>query len=220
MTNEELKQFILKEKIVVILRKIPYAKIRPVCEALLKGGVHAAEITFNQSSLDPIVEFETSINIMKEVVKDQMVLGAGTVLTKEQVDACKRLGAGFIISPNTNVDLIHYVKEQGLVSIPGAMTPSEIVTAYEAGADIVKVFPINDLGVGYLKSLRAPLSHIPMMATGGVVADNIQAYAKAGADCFGISSSIVSNELLEKEDYEEIENRAKCTRKLLLQNSN
>lgn len=210
MDNQQLIQSILEQKIIVILRNVPVNQVKPVCEALYDGGIRFVEVTFNQASLNPIVEYETSINILKEVMGERMIFGAGTVLNKDQVDACKRLGGRFIISPNANLDVIRYTKEQEMVSIPGAMTPTEVVAAYEAGADIVKVFPAGDLGPGYLKSLKAPLSHIPMMATGGVSEKNIPDFLKAGADGFGISSSIVNGKLLKEQAYDEIRRLAKA----------
>ena len=133
-----------------------------------------------------------------------MEIGAGTVLTERQVELTKAAGGGFIISPDTNVDVIRHTCELGLVSIPGALTPSEITAAHRAGANFVKLFPVTDLGTSYIKNVRAPLSHIPMLAVGGITVQNAKEYLQAGACGLGIGSSITNKQMIASNDFDGI----------------
>jgi 2-dehydro-3-deoxyphosphogluconate aldolase/(4S)-4-hydroxy-2-oxoglutarate aldolase len=134
-----------------------------------------------------------------------MLIGAGTVLNEEQVNLTAEAGGGFIISPDINEAVIRRTVARGLVSIPGALTPSEITSAHRAGADFVKLFPIADLGINYVKSVRAPLSHIRLLAVGGINTQNISDYLKAGVCGFGIGSNIIDKEMLQRGDFKGIE---------------
>jgi 2-dehydro-3-deoxyphosphogluconate aldolase/(4S)-4-hydroxy-2-oxoglutarate aldolase len=116
----------------------------------------------------------------------------------------KKAGAKFIITPNTNPDLIRKVKVYGLVSIPGAFTPSEIETAWEAGADMVKVFPAGNLGPSYIKAVKAPLSHIPLMAVGGVNEKNTADFIAAGCCGVGVGGNLVNKNRIENDEWDKI----------------
>ena len=133
-----------------------------------------------------------------------MYIGAGTVLTPEQVRLTAEAGGAFIISPNTKQAVIEETKRLGLVSMPGAYTPSEIEDAHEYGADFVKLFPATSLGADYVKAVKAPLSHIRLLAVGGIDLNNIKDYLRAGACGFGMSSNIVDKKLLNEENYKGI----------------
>src|SRR4030065_1995848 len=126
------------------------------------------EISFNQADPDCIHKTSKAIALLEKEMGGDIMLGAGTVLNIAQVDAAITGGARYIVSPNTDEKVICYSKQKGLVSIPGAMTPSEMVNAYNYGADYVKVFPISDLELMYMKSVMSPLNHINFIATGGV----------------------------------------------------
>jgi 2-dehydro-3-deoxyphosphogluconate aldolase/(4S)-4-hydroxy-2-oxoglutarate aldolase len=139
-----------------------------------------------------------------------MLIGAGTVLTEKQVELTKNAGGKFIISPDTCPEVIKETKKLGLVSIPGAFTPSEAVIAHKAGADFVKLFPITSMGPKYLKDIKAPLSHIRFLAVGGINADNITEYLSVGACGVGIGSDIANKKLIEANDFAAIEENAKC----------
>ena len=140
---------------------------------------------------------------------NRMLIGAGTVLTKKQVELTKQAGGSFIISPNTNSSIIKYTIANEMVSIPGALTPSEVELAYEYGADFVKLFPVTSLGINYVKAIRAPLSHIPLLAVGGIDLYNIKDYFKAGICGIGIGSNIVDKKLLAKNDWDGITDLAR-----------
>ena len=192
---------ILKEKIVVIVRGIDSDKIIPLAEAMYEGGIRALEITYNASNMDENAQVAGNIKKLTEHFGDKMVIGAGTVLTTEQVELTKAAGGAFIISPNVNKKVIERTCELDMVSIPGALTPTESVDAYEAGADFVKLFPITSLGSSYVKAMKAPLSHIRFLGVGGIDENNMQEYLKAGVCGFGIGSNIVNKKLLDSEDY-------------------
>ena len=133
-----------------------------------------------------------------------MCIGAGTVMTLEQADEAKRAGADFALAPDTNVNVIRHVVGLGMVSVPGAMTPSEIAAAYEAGAGIVKLFPAGDLGLDYVKAIRGPINHVPLMAVGGVDLDNVRKFLDNGFTSVGIGSNIVRNDLIEAGEFQKI----------------
>ena len=133
-----------------------------------------------------------------------MYIGAGTVLTREQVRLTKEAGGLFIISPNVDEAVIRETCALGLVSMPGALTPTEICNAHSFGADFVKLFPAGDMGVGYVKSVKAPLSHIKMLAVGGINEKTIASYLRTGVCGFGIGSNIVSKKMVDENDYQGI----------------
>ena len=151
--------------------------------------------------MDENAQVAGNIKKLTEHFGDKMVIGAGTVLTTEQVELTKAAGGAFIISPNVNKKVIERTCELDMVSIPGALTPTESVDAYEAGADFVKLFPITSLGSSYVKAMKAPLSHIRFLGVGGIDENNMQEYLKAGVCGFGIGSNIVNKKLLDSEDY-------------------
>ena len=165
----------------------------PVVHALYEGGIRAVEITLNSANALALIE-----QVAAEI-NDSMLVGAGTVLNAKQAEAAINAGAQFIISPCLDIATIQYTKAKNKVSIPGAYTATEIVQAYNAGADIVKVFPAQS--PQYIKDMRAPLGHIPMMPTGGVSIDNIRAFAQAGACAFGIGTALVNNRQPVTEGY-------------------
>lgn len=184
---------IFKHKIVAIIRGAQPGNVIDIVHALHAGGIHAVEITLNSGD---------ALRVIKEVVlavKDSMLIGAGTVLNASSAIAAIDAGAQFIISPSLDIDTISVTKAKNIVSIPGAYTATEILKAHEAGADIVKVFPAS--GPQYIKDIRGPLSHIPLMPTGGIHISNIRAFRDAGAVAFGIGSSLVNTSQPFTKDY-------------------
>ena len=129
-------------------------------------------------------------------------------MTIEQAKAARTAGADFALAPNVDVDVIHAIKTLDMVAVPGAFTPSEIATAYNAGADIVKVFPIGNLGVDYLKAIRGPINHIPLMAVGGVSASNIKSFLDNGCCSAGVGSNIINKKRAQAGAFDEIEQAA------------
>ena len=133
-----------------------------------------------------------------------MFIGAGTVLTEKQVKLTAKAGGKFIISPDSNEKVIKKTRRLGLVSIPGALTPTDIASAQRAGADFVKLFPVGNMGADYVKAVRAPLSNGRMLAVGGIDLNNIAEYRSVGIQGFGIGSSIVRRDMIERGDFEGI----------------
>jgi len=166
-----------------ILSHILEHNVPAIIQALLEGGIKTVEITLNSENA-----FEL-IHELSAKMGDNILIGAGTVLDVQSGEIAIACGARFIVSPSLNPVLIKSAKQKKIVSIPGAFTATEILTAYNAGADIVKVFPA--LSPQYIKDLRGPLSHIPLMPTGGVSIENINEFKKVGVAAFGIGSSLV-----------------------------
>ena len=193
---------ILKNKVIIILRGIPRDKLIPLCEALYDGGIRLVEITYSADGRVSDEETFDRIRQLCEKFQGRMYIGAGTVLKTSQVELTARAGGSFIISPDTKESVIKKTVELGLVSIPGALTPTESVRAHDFGADFVKLFPISSFGASYIKALAAPLSHIRFLAVGGVNAGNIPDYLNAGAVGVGIGGNVSS--LLAEDNYARI----------------
>ncbi|ALA52343.1 bifunctional 4-hydroxy-2-oxoglutarate aldolase/2-dehydro-3-deoxy-phosphogluconate aldolase [Shouchella clausii] len=179
----ETLQAIYQHQLIAIIRGVPPKDAVKIGSALKEGGIRLVEMTLNSPDA-----FE-SIRLLSRELGREMKIGAGTVLDPEAAFLSIQAGADFILSPTVKAATIEMTKRYGKVSIPGAYTPTEILSAYELGADIVKVFPAS--GPGYIKDIRGPLSHIPLLPTGGVNDQNIAAFKQAGAVGFGIGSSLV-----------------------------
>jgi len=199
----ELLQTLSEEKIVAIIRGIPEDKGDATAQALYEGGIVFLEVTLNtDGALDMISRF-------RERYEGRMRIGAGTVLDLEQAKEAAAAGAEYIISPNLDEEVVRYGVERGLDVWPGTMTPTEIVRAYKAGASAVKVFPMGSLGVNYLKEIRAPLNHIPMIATGGVNLQNIRTVLDAGAVAVGLGGNLVDKKLVAEGKFDELRKLAR-----------
>ena len=185
---------ILQHKIVAILRGANPNDVLKIAEALHKGGIKLLEITFNSPN---------ALELLKKLssqMKNEMLMGMGTVLNAATAKQAIAAGAKFILSPALNPETIQATKEAGAVSIPGAFTATEILMAYENGADIVKVFPAS-AGADYIKDIRGPLPHIPLMPTGGVTINNVSSFFKAGAVAVGIGSDLVNTKQEMNHEY-------------------
>lgn len=210
MTREEIIQKILDKKLIVIVRGLEKEKMLPLAEAMYEGGIRLIEVTYAANGSIPEEVTAECICSISEHFGDEMLVGAGTVLTPAQVERTKAAGGSFIISPNVNVEVIQKTRELGMVSMPGALTPTEIENAHEYGADFVKVFPVSTLGPEYIKAVRAPLSHIKLLAVGGVDHHNLKDYLKAGVCGFGMASNIVDKKAVAEGNYAAITELAKC----------
>ncbi|QGH36487.1 bifunctional 4-hydroxy-2-oxoglutarate aldolase/2-dehydro-3-deoxy-phosphogluconate aldolase [Gracilibacillus salitolerans] len=199
----EILQNIYQHKLVAIIRGVPPEHILDVADALHQGGIRTLEITVDTPNVWRAIE-----QVRKEF-EGEMIVGAGTVLDAETARAAIMAGSQFIFSPTVDIDTIKLTKRYGVVSIPGAMTPTEILTAYENGADLIKVFPATILGPTYIKDIKGPLPHIPLMPTGGVNLDNISDYFQVGAVAAGLGSSLVKKQqTYSKEDLQALKQRA------------
>ncbi|TCP30966.1 2-keto-3-deoxy-phosphogluconate aldolase [Scopulibacillus darangshiensis] len=184
--------------LVAVIRRPKQDHIYNLAQALVDGGVGALEITVDTPDV-----FDMIVNL-KGIFGDQVLVGAGTVLDAETAKQAITVGSDFIFSPIVDIETIQLTNSYGKISIPGVMTPTEIVTAYKAGADLLKVFPGNSLGVNYIKELQGPLGHIPMMPTGGVTLENVAQFIKNGAVAVGVGGSLVNKEVIEAGRYEEL----------------
>lgn len=195
---------IFRGKIVAIIRGIGSDRILDTVDALLKGGIKLLEVTFDQKDEKKVLDTIKCLELIKNKYDGQVCLGAGTVVTRDQAKNAVDAGAEYIISPNVDISVIQKTKELGKISIPGAFTPSEMITAYNAGADIVKLFPAGILGTEYIKALLAPLSHIPVVAVGGVNVDNVDQFIKAGAKGVGVGGNLVDKKAIYAGEYHKI----------------
>jgi 2-dehydro-3-deoxyphosphogluconate aldolase/(4S)-4-hydroxy-2-oxoglutarate aldolase len=197
MTSELMKA-LSSEKIVAIIRGISAQSGDATAKALADGGIVFLEVTLNtDGALNMISRF-------RENYDGRLRIGAGTVLDLGQAKEAIAAGAEYIISPNLDEEVIYYGVEQGVQVWPGTMTPTEIVRAYKAGASAVKVFPMGSLGINYLKEIRAPLNHIPMVATGGVNLQNINSVLDAGAIAVGLGGNLVDKQLVKDGKFNEL----------------
>ena len=206
---EKIKELIRNERLIFIVRGVKSEQLIPLAEAMYEGGVRLLEVTYSANGKVPDEETAKNIGALVEHFGDRMQIGAGTVLTEKQVALTAAAGGKYVISPNANPAVIAATRKAGLVSIPAAYTPTEIEAAYECGADFVKLFPVTSLGPSYVKAVRGPLNHIPLLAVGGVDLSNLADYAKAGASGFGIGGNIVDKKMLETGDYAAITDLAK-----------
>ena len=175
-----------KNKIIAILRGFSPEENIEIITALYEGGVRLAEITLNTP--DALKSIKAACSLKMKGLE----IGAGTVLTPDQAESAIQAGATYIISPGTDVATIKKSKELGAMSIPGALTPSEVITAYQSGADFVKIFP-SILGPDYIKDLLGPLDQVKLVPTGGVNTENIISYLEAGAVAFGMAGELLKS---------------------------
>lgn len=206
--NSEIIKKIEEKKIIVIVRGVEKNKLIPLAEAMYKGGIRFLEITYSADKKVSDEETAENIKMLSEHFGGRMYIGAGTVLTEEQVALTKKAGGQFIISPDTVPEIIRKTKELGMISIPGAVTPSEITIAVKSGADFVKLFPANNLGAAYIKAITAPLCNVKLLAVGGIDENNMSEYLKAGVCGFGIGGNIVKKQLIDAGDFAAIEKLA------------
>lgn len=203
------KERISDTKLIAIFRKVPEDRLVRTAEALVRGGVRVMEVTFDHSRPDSNGTLVRCVRMLRDALGDGVSIGAGTVLTPEEVDIAAGVGAELIVSPNADAVVIRRTKELGLVSCPGAMTPTEIVAAHQAGADFVKLFPAEQLGLPYIKALRSPLGHIPLLAVGGADEKNAADFLRAGACGIGVGGKLVRSDLIVAGDWAALEDLAR-----------
>jgi 2-dehydro-3-deoxyphosphogluconate aldolase/(4S)-4-hydroxy-2-oxoglutarate aldolase len=198
MSRESILKRVLDGGIVAVVRAESGESLVKVVRALAEGGVTAAEITFTVPDAIDVIR-----QVRKEV-GDDVVLGAGTVLDTETARVALLAGAEYIVSPTVNVEVIRLCRRYDKAIMPGAFTPTEVLTAWEAGADIVKIFPSDVGGPAYLKALRGPLPQVRVMPTGGVDLNTAENFLKAGACCLGVGGSLVEPKAVASGDFARI----------------
>jgi 2-dehydro-3-deoxyphosphogluconate aldolase/(4S)-4-hydroxy-2-oxoglutarate aldolase len=198
MSRETTLKRILDGGIVAVVRSESSASLVKVVQALAEGGVTAAEITFT------VPDAVDVIRQVRRAVGDAIVLGAGTVLDPETARTAMLAGAEYIVSPIVNVEVIRLCRRYDTVVMPGAFTPTEVLSAWEAGADVVKIFPADVGGPAYLRALHGPLPQVRLMPTGAVDLGTAEAFLKAGACCLGVGGALVESKAIANGDFTRI----------------
>ncbi|MSR53524.1 MAG: bifunctional 4-hydroxy-2-oxoglutarate aldolase/2-dehydro-3-deoxy-phosphogluconate aldolase [Gemmataceae bacterium] len=202
MSRVHFLQRVLDSGIVAVVRAPDSSGLVEVIRALRSGGVTVAEVTLTvPNALDVIREAKRDLG-------DSVLLGAGTVLDAETCRAAILAGADLIVSPTVNLDVIRMARRYDKLVMPGAFTPTEILSAWEAGADVVKVFPAEVVGPAFFKAMRGPLPQIRLMPTGGVDLNTAAEFLKAGACCLGIGSQMVDPKLVAAREFDKLRDLA------------
>jgi 2-dehydro-3-deoxyphosphogluconate aldolase/(4S)-4-hydroxy-2-oxoglutarate aldolase len=202
MSRDTTLKRILDGGIVAVVRSESPEQLARVVAALAEGGVTAAEITFT------VPDAVSVIRQVRRELGDKIVLGAGTVLDPETARAALLAGAEYLVSPVVNLDVIRLARRYDKVVMPGAFTPTEVLAAWEAGADVVKVFPADVGGPNYLKALKGPLPQVRLMPTGGVDLNTAEPFLKAGACCLGVGGQLVEPKAVKEGNFDRLRDLA------------
>ena len=210
MEKREVFNRMISEGLIPVVRVSSAKEAIDVADAIKEGGVSFIEITMSvQGAIDVIKE-------LTQKYKDEIIMGAGTILDPETGRAALLAGAQFIVSPTLNLDLIQLAHRYSAVVIPGAMTPTEILAAWNAGADMVKVFPAGQLGgPEYIKAIRGPLPQVLLVPTGGVNLQNAGAFIKAGATALGVGGELVDKKAVKEKQFNIITENTRAFLKII-----
>jgi 2-dehydro-3-deoxyphosphogluconate aldolase/(4S)-4-hydroxy-2-oxoglutarate aldolase len=203
MKKAEVISRVVEGGVIPVIRASSKSEARSVIEAIAAGGVTTIEVTLTVPG---------AVELIRELSRERtdLLLGAGSVLEPETARECIAAGAKYIVSPATNFDTIEYCNESEIVIMPGALTPTEVVNAWDAGADFVKIFPADSMGgAKYLRSLKAPLPHIKLIPTGGVSLTTSAEFIKAGAEAVGVGADLVNLNAIRRERAGEITEAAR-----------
>ena len=201
--EQRMIDLVLESRIVAIVRGLDGGYV-PLAQAMYDGGIRAIEVTFNQKDPGQWSRTTDGIRQIREAMGERMLVGAGTVTSVELAELAHGAGAQFIVSPDINEAVIRRTKELGMLSMPGALTPTEVLTAHKAGADFVKVFPAGPLGSSYIKAIRGPLNHIRLLAVGGVSEKNVGEFIRAGCVGAGVGGNLVNKEWIAAGEFDKI----------------
>jgi 2-dehydro-3-deoxyphosphogluconate aldolase/(4S)-4-hydroxy-2-oxoglutarate aldolase len=207
MNRELILNEVLKRKSVAVIRLKDSTKLKKVIEAISLGGVTVAEIT---------TTVPNAIELIKKItneVSDEIIIGVGSVLDIQTAKDAIKAGAKYVVSPILKKEIIEVVHEYDAVSMPGCFTPTEIYSAYEFGADVIKVFPADTLGMQFFKGVLAPMPFLKLMPTGGVTLTNAGEWIKAGAVAVGVGTALLNKEAIENENYSVLTDNAKLISK-------
>lgn len=203
MKKDQIVDEILGRKAVAVLRIKEPAKLKKVIEFLNEGGISVAEVTLTVPNAIKLIEQMTN-----ELDKN-IIVGVGSVLNPSIAEDAIKAGARYVVSPIFKKEIIEMAHKYDIPAMPGCFTPTEIQTAYEAGADIIKVFPADVLGIDFFKGILAPMPHLRLMPTGGVTLTNAGDWLRAGACAVGIGSALLDKEAIEKENYNKLTENAR-----------
>jgi 2-dehydro-3-deoxyphosphogluconate aldolase/(4S)-4-hydroxy-2-oxoglutarate aldolase len=203
MRRDEVLDIILATKVIAVIRMPDAERLNRVVEAIRKGGVRAIEITMTTPS---------ALEIIHEMAGRKpagTLIGAGTVLDAPTAEKAIRAGAEFVVSPVTNLSLVAACRRNDTFVAPGALSPTEIIAAWESGADVVKVFPATSVGPAYFRDLKGPFPQVRLMPTGGVDLENARDFIRSGACCVAVGTALLDKKSIEAEDWEALTVRAK-----------
>jgi 2-dehydro-3-deoxyphosphogluconate aldolase/(4S)-4-hydroxy-2-oxoglutarate aldolase len=203
MNREKIVEEIVKRKAVAVLRIKEPGKLKKVIEALYAGGMSVAEITMTVPNAIQLIEK------MSNELDKNIIIGVGSVLNSNIAEDAINAGAKYVVSPIFKKEIIDIAHKYNVPAMPGCFTPTEIQTAFEAGADIIKIFPADVLGMDFFKGILAPMPHLKLMPTGGVTLTNAGEWLKAGACAVGVGSALLDKEAIEKENYSKLTENAK-----------
>ena len=203
--SETTQQIIERVGLIPVLRAKSVTQGRAVVDAMIAGGITVVEVTMTVPN---------AVDLLKELNKEygaKLLLGSGTVTTADQAQATIDVGAEFVVSPSLHPEVIAVTKKNNKISCPGSLTPTEVITAWNAGADYVKVFPCSAVGgASYLKSLLAPFPHLKLIPTGGVTLKTAEEFIRAGARALGVGSDLVNLAAIDEGKPEIITDAAKA----------
>jgi len=203
MNKHNVRERIVESGVTAVLRGIDEDDIVPVAEAVHEGGVTALEVTADATRCSEMIA-----DVDRAMEGTDAVVGAGTVMDAAAARNVIEAGAEFVLAPNLNEEVIDVCNREGVLVIPGVMTPTEAAEAMEAGADILKMFPASTVGPGHIGALQGPLGDVPIMPTGGVSTENVSAYFDAGAVAVGAGSALVDYDAIEREDWDGVRESA------------
>ena len=207
MSIDQVLEVIRVSRMIAIVRLNDLSAAIDLSQALLAGGIRALEFTLsNPAAIKALAEVKAAL---PEFDRGEAVIGIGTVLNADQARAASEAGAQFIVSPTTNFATIEACKRSRIAVMPGAFTPTEILTAWEAGASAVKVFPARSVGPSYLKDVREPLPFLRLIPTGGLDRSNVKEYLKNGAFAVGLGGSLVDKQLAAARAWAALTDRAR-----------
>jgi len=202
MVRADWLETVKKEQVIAVIRAFPKALGKQLAQAMRQGGIRLIEITWNSDQPEHLIP-----ELQAEM--PDCLIGTGTILNAEELNRAIALGVQFVFTPHVNPQLIATANQHNIPIIPGALSPTEIITAWQADATAVKVFPAQAAGgVNYIKSLQGPLSNIPLIPTGGVTLENAQGFIDAGATAVGLSSQLFPQSLIRAGNWEAITQRA------------
>jgi len=203
MSRDEVLDIILASKVIAVIRMPDADKLARVVEAIRRGGVRAIEITMTTPS---------ALEMIADQVKRKpagTLIGAGTVLDAATAEKVIRAGAEFVVSPITNFGMIEACRRNDTLVAPGALSPTEIMAAWERGADVVKVFPATSVGPKYFQDLKGPLPNVRLMPTGGVSIENAREFIRSGACCVAIGTALLDKKAVAAEDWDALTKKAR-----------
>ena len=203
MTKQEILKTVFDEKVVAVVRVDDSDKLKKVINAIYEGGVKIIEITMTVPNAISMIEK------MSAEFGDKVLIGVGSVIDKQTAEDAIKAGANYVVSPATKKEVVETVLKLDKPMMPGAFTPTEALNAYEMGADIVKIFPADVLGMNFFKGVLAPMPHLKLMPTGGVSLTNAGDWLKAGACAVGVGSALIEKAAIKNEDYAKLTSNAK-----------